>query len=454
VIDLRGQTTLAEMLTLIKQYCSWLVVPDSGVLSLTYFLDCAFPLKIVSLWADPRQGILKQNVASPNPHLGHTPLIAPHGELSQVAVDQVMNALFGSPIHQRQRAVLARRHHLLSLTYSPLKDVAVSGSVEHFHIGTELIREGKVGAIILAGGQGTRLGYPGPKGIVPVSPVHRKSLFQLFAERVKQASREAGRSLKLGIMTSPLNHLETAQFFKDHDYFGLAEDQVDLFEQPLLPFCDDEGNWVQDGSGGVCTGPDGNGHLFHAFAASGLWQQWRVLGIEFVSVIPVDNPLADPFDAELIGFQHHAQADVVLKAVHRRAAHEKMGVVVSVEGGIRVIEYTELSSEDAEGTLADGSLTYSIANAGLFSFRADFIQKIVDLNVEMPLHLARKTTQINGEIIPVWKFETFIFDLLEYAVNPAVIVYPRDKVYSPLKNAYGEKSLETVRAALAESGIS
>lgn len=384
--------------------------------------------------------ILKYLKTLGQPHLG-----AGLELLSQEKLSAFLQQLrsFDRSLLERQLKAFRQPSHP---PFSPLNHYARSGNCEDKEYGKRLLAQGKVGCIILAGGQGTRLGFSGPKGKVSVSTVRGKSLFQLFAERTKCASQRARAPLHLSIMTSPLNDQETRQFFHENKCFGLDPSQVSFFIQPVLPFCDDEGNWILEEEGKLAVGPDGNGHVFSAFSASGLLNAWRLQGIELFSVIPIDNPLADPFDAEMIGFQARTKADVVLKAVPRLVSNENMGVVVQMQDRIGIVEYTELSLDDAEAKTEDGSFKYPLANANLFCFHSDFILRTAQ--TPLPLHLARKTARHFNDRVPIWKFETFIFDHLQNAQNAQVLLCPRANTYAPLKNAQGDKSLTTVRAAL------
>jgi len=370
---------------------------------------------------------------------------------------------FGQQVQKYDRALLQRQHDLLfskpkrQHPFEPIQNYAHAGSYADRILGEELVRQGKVACLILAGGQGSRLGVDGPKGAVAVSPIKGKSLFQLFSERCRSASLRAGRPLHLAVMTSPLNHNATKEFFASHGHFNLPSSHLHFFEQSVLPFCDDRGNWLLERTGKIAEGPDGNGNALHLLYQTGLYDQWHSDGVEYVNVILVDNPLADPFDAELIGYHCRMHADAVVKAVPRLSANEKMGVVVTSNGKPCVIEYSELSDADLLAVGTDGSPRFSIANTSQFSFHIDFIRKIAtDRECAMPLHLARKQAPVllataQGsciELVKVWKFETFIFDLLAFAQRVEVLLYPRGLSYAPLKNASGEKSLQTVQDAL------
>jgi len=278
--------------------------------------------------------------------------------------------------------------------------------------GRQLLAAGQVGCLVLAGGQGTRLNWPGPKGTYPLTRFQKKTLFQLLCEKTRAASEEIGAPLPLAIMTSPLNHKETESYLKKQGRFGLDVDQIVLFEQEMQPFI-----------GGPGSGPTGNGDALKLLVRAGIWQ-----GRSLVQVVPIDNPLANPFDATLCGFHDRQGADVTMKVIERKG-NEKVGVVGTEHGKIKVIEYFELPEE---------STGWKFAHITLFCFSMEFAKQVKD--VQLPWHHAQKKG--------VTKRETFIFDLLDYAKEPRVIVYPRSETYAPLKNAEGENSPETVRAAL------
>ncbi len=330
----------------------------------------------------------------------------------------------------------------------PYSNYKKSGNVEHRTLGESLIRQGKVGCLILAGGQGTRLGFDGPKGSFPVSPIKGKSLFQLFCERTKAASSWCGHSLPLCIITSVLNHFQTLDFLQTHNYFGLPPSQLNFIEQEMLPFLDDRGHWLLESPGKIAEGPDGNGNALRLFFESGIWEKWKASGIEYLNVIFVDNALADPFDPEFVGMTAHTGVDAALKAVERLSPEEKMGILAECNGKLKVVEYSEMPAAASHFTLS---------STGMFCISMEFIRHLYqDIKVELPLHIARKKAPVllgtsKGfvqETVQIWKCERFIFDLLDYARSSTVLVCPREKIYAPLKNATGDKSIETVKEAL------
>lgn len=320
----------------------------------------------------------------------------------------------------------------------PAKDYC--GNDANRELGKMLVREGKVGCLILAGGQGTRLGFDGPKGMYPVTPIKGKSLFQLFCERTKAAS---DRPLPLCILTSPDNHDQTVEFFQQHHHFGLSPSQVFFLQQETLPFLDDRGKWMLEKPGKIAEGPDGNGHALHLFYQSGIWQKWKDAGIEYLNVIFVDNALADPFDFEFVGFSAGKQVDAALKTIERQP-HENMGALALDNDKLKVIEYSELPSDTS----------FTLSSTGMMSINMEFIRELQ--SHEFPLHLARKKAPVllctsKGcvqETASIWKCERFLFDLFDHARTSAVLIYPREKIYAPLKNATGDRSIQTVKDAL------
>jgi UDP-N-acetylglucosamine/UDP-N-acetylgalactosamine diphosphorylase len=296
--------------------------------------------------------------------------------------------------------------------------------------GKELISEGKVACLILAGGQATRLGI-GPKALVPVTAVRKKTLLQLACEKTAAASKAYKTSLQMAIMTSSANHTAIETYLQENNYFGLNSSVVHLFIQENTPFVDEQGNWILENDRPV-EGPDGNGHCLRLLMQTGIGEKWKEQGIESVSVVPIDNPLADPFDASLCGYRAIKDHDAVIKAIKRHNNAEKVGVIVRHDKRISVQEYSELP-ENFEAPLA---------HIGLFCFRLSFIERIA--SIELPWHLAKKKYADRM----IWKFERFLFDVLHLTKKTGILVYPREDVYAPLKNFEGVHSLATVQEAI------
>lgn len=311
------------------------------------------------------------------------------------------------------------KHPLFSTTHEnatpidPLSHEAMTLPTPH--------KKNKMACLILAGGQGTRLGMSGPKGCVELQLKERVSLFEYLLLKVKD------KDLPVALMTSPYNHEETKSFLEKHHFFGLTH--VDLFKQGVVPVCDDGGELIYDESGVEIVSPDGNGKAFHYLVQSGLWDKWKKEGVERVQVMLIDNPLATPFDEEL----NIDGVDLVLKAIKRKSVDEKVGILGVSEGKLRVQEYTE-GERDIE--------TYPYGNTGIFSCTLDFVKRAS--SIDLPWHLARKKSNNQW----VTKFEAFIFDLFPYANSFKVVIGDRKKCFAPLKNLSGPDSLESVSNAL------
>jgi UDP-N-acetylglucosamine/UDP-N-acetylgalactosamine diphosphorylase len=341
-----------------------------------------------------------------------------------------------------QRDLVLTPQETSNIHAKPYDQVIQSGDRARKELGYKAIAEGKVGCIIVAGGQATRMGLEGPKGLVPISNIREKSLFQLFFEKCAAAGILAGRPLPLAVMTSPLNNEETVNFLRKNQYFGLSAEQVDFFQQSMLPFLDEKGHLFLESTSSIAQGPDGNGSSLKSFVDAGIASKWRKQGVDFVIYILIDNPLADPFDAELVGLLAQSHSDVVIKCTTRRSPTEKVGVIVEINQGVKVIEYSELPTEATSW----GDL---YANISLFGFRLDFIEKMAKQS--MPLHKAFKPSKAVDEpkgIKSAWKFEKFIFDVLDKTKKVSVICYPREECFAPLKNKEGPDSIQQVREAL------
>jgi UDP-N-acetylglucosamine/UDP-N-acetylgalactosamine diphosphorylase len=355
-------------------------------------------------------------------------------------------------IFKKQQEQLFSRSDLLKEEFAPYNDYHFAGNVEDIASGKKIISEGKVGCLIIAGGQGTRLKIEGPKGTYPVSVIKHKSLFQLFAEKTLAAGKQTGRKLFLAIMTSPINHQETIDFFKNNSFFGLSSEQISFFSQGTLPLLDSEGNLFLEELATIAVGPDGNGSSLTRFFSSGIWKEWNDKGIRYLNYILVDNPLADPFDAELVGFHVRNEMEVTIKCTSRKDVKEKVGIIIQSQGKPKIVEYTELSETEMAAKNSDGQLRHVCANLSLFCFKMEFISKLT--SVSMPMHLAYKAVKkINGD--PpcrtedmAWKYENFIFDILPIASKIKALLYSRANCFAPLKNYEGDNSIVTVKNAL------
>lgn len=342
----------------------------------------------------------------------------------------------------------------------PLSSFTLSDDEDDIQMGEELLLQGKVGCILLAGGQGSRLNIEGPKGLAAVSPFRHKTLFQLFCEKTFQASKKMQMELPLAILTSPLNHEQIKSYLEQNQFFQLDPQQVDLFTQQLKPFFDAKGNLLLYSPGVLAEGPDGNGAALKLFYQTGIWEKWKERGIQHVHIVLIDNPLADPFDPNLCGFHFNSGSDVTVKAIFRESEEAKVGLLVEHKKRVHVIEYSEITEKERQARRPDGSFVYNLANISLFCFGMEFIENVAtDPLASLPWHFAEKMSdvlveedkQLVRKKTVIHKCETFIFDHLLFAQRPQVLVYPKEEIFSPLKNPSGPDSFETVRQNLLAS---
>jgi len=320
-------------------------------------------------------------------------------------------------------------------------------------LGRERLASGKVAALTVAGGQGTRLGFAGPKGVVPVTPVGAKTLFQLFAETVLAAGRRYGVSIPWYVMTSPANHHETVDFFIEHDFFGLPRPDVFLFPQGMLPALNVGGRLLLEEKHRLALAPDGHGGVLKALVHGGALDDMRSRNIETVSYFQVDNPLVKPFDPLFIGLHALTESEMSAKIARKVDDLERVGNVCLRDGRLALIEYSEFSEDHAHARNADGGRRFDAGNLAIHLLDVDFVQRVTARSFDLPYRRAEKIVPYVDEsgsvVVPTTtnaaKLETFIFDVLPWAKNPLVLEVDRAEEFSPVKNLTGVDSLESAR---------
>jgi UDP-N-acetylglucosamine/UDP-N-acetylgalactosamine diphosphorylase len=316
--------------------------------------------------------------------------------------------------------------------------------------GQAALRNGRVAALIVAGGQGTRLGLSGPKGKFPAGPVTGASLFSIFARKVLRRSRDAGKAIPLCVMTGPENDAETRAHFAEHAFFGLERSQVHFFVQGTLPAMDDHGQVLLRTKTQLFRSPDGHGGTLRALHDSGLLQRIEQAGIESLFYFQVDNPLVDVCDPWFLGAHSLQASEFSSKAVSKRGPDEKVGVLGRIDGLPGVIEYSDLPSALREERLASGALRFDAGNIAIHVIDVGFVRRLVSGSNKLPLHLARKDIPCIGtdgqlRTCVGIKFETFIFDAMRSARNPLLVMVNREDEFSPIKNRLGDDSPESCR---------
>ena len=341
-------------------------------------------------------------------------------------------------------------------------------------LGDDLVRRGKVAAFIVAGGQGTRLGWKGPKGTFPATPVAGKPLFRVFAEQIMAAERAYGVRIPWFVMTSEANHGETERFFEDNRWFGRPRADTMLFAQGMVPSVSAEGQVLLDQAWQPALNPDGHGGSLKALRSAGALDHMSASGIEHLCYFQVDNPNVHVIDPLFLGLHVAApdsSAEMSSKSVLKRDVTEKVGVFVKAPR-LTVLEYSDAPKEVSEAVDADGQVVYGEGSIAIHVIGVDFIRKLTDhpLGSVLPWHRAVKkvpfvdpsTGQRTEPAAPnAIKLESFVFDALHEAEGPIVLRTDRVEEFAPIKNATGEdspatsKALQSERAArwLREAGI-
>jgi UDP-N-acetylglucosamine/UDP-N-acetylgalactosamine diphosphorylase len=320
--------------------------------------------------------------------------------------------------------------------------------------GESLIRDGRVAILIVAGGQGSRLGFEGPKGTFPATPIMKKTLFQLFAESIKAINEKYNTSIPLLIMTSEENHSDTIDFFKLNDYFSLEKDNVHFFRQGMIPSISPEGKLILKDETNLFTNPDGHGGSLKAFHDSGLLRDLMKKGFTELFYCQVDNPLVRMVDPVFLGYHSLTKAQVSTKVVRRTDISEKVGIYLSLNGKDAIAEYSDLPPEFMAALDEEGNIRYWAGNTAIHTFSLEFIKFINHHGYAVPYHCARKSIEMksnNGSSIntDTWKFETFVFDAIPLAEKTSCMEVVREEEFSPIKNYDGADSPDTARIAMS-----
>jgi UDP-N-acetylglucosamine/UDP-N-acetylgalactosamine diphosphorylase len=324
-------------------------------------------------------------------------------------------------------------------------------AVDFVRHGQCLLREGSVAVVVVAGGQGSRLGIPGPKGVVKVSPVRGKSLLCLHAQKILALQKKFGGRIPFFIMTSRVNDAETKTFFAEHDYFGLAQDEVFFFAQGMLPSLTQDGKFILGRDGALFMNPDGHGGTLSALQKNGCLDIMQEKGVQEIFYFQVDNPLIKICDPLFIGLHNKQGAQMSSKILRKRDCDEKVGVIAKVNNKTTVIEYSDMSKDMKCATDAQGKMVYWAGSIAIHMLRVDFVAALTALGLSLPYHKAIKkipTLDEHGNPVEIEgiKFETFIFDALPMSQTSVTLEVKREEEFAPVKNSTGEDSLESSMA--------
>jgi UDP-N-acetylglucosamine/UDP-N-acetylgalactosamine diphosphorylase len=326
--------------------------------------------------------------------------------------------------------------------------------------GIQAIKKCKVGAVLLAGGQGTRLGLDGPKGMLNIGVDKELFLFERLVGNLMEVVEKTGAWIPLFIMTSEKNNEDTVTFFKEKNYFGYDPRYVFFFVQQMAPSVSYEGKFYMEDKDKVSTSPNGNGGWFVSLVKAGLLDEVRKFGVEWLNVFAVDNVLQKIADPVFVGAVLENKCVCGAKVVAKADPNERVGVLCLEDGKPSIVEYYEMTDEIIHSRDGEGKLLYNFGVILNYLFQVDTLVQIVEQN--LPLHVVeRKIPYINenGEYVKPeqpngYKFETLVLDMIHLMDNCLSFEVERDKEFAPIKNATGVDSLESARNLMKKNGIS
>lgn len=325
--------------------------------------------------------------------------------------------------------------------------------------GLDAIRAGKVGAVLLAGGQGTRLGSDRPKGTVNIGLTHEVYIFECLINNLKEVTDAAGAYVPLYIMTSTVNNDDTVAFFKEKNYFGYPEEYVKFFIQEMVPALDYEGRILLKNECELVLSPNGNGGWFSSMAKAGIIDDIHARGVEWLNVFAVDNVLQRIADPCFVGATILSGGDSGSKVVRKAEPGEKVGLLVREDGKPSIIEYYEMTEEMANMRNEDGGLTYCYGVILNYLFSEKKLEQI--MNENMPVHVVEKKIphmDENGQMVAPekpngYKFETLVLDMVHMMDDCLAYEVVREKEFAPIKNLHGTDSIDSARELLEKNGV-
>lgn len=347
--------------------------------------------------------------------------------------------------------------------FAPLDAVEVSEiearGAEFKELGLKAIREGKVGAVLLAGGQGTRLGLDRPKGTLNIGVDKELYLFEQLLRNLMDVTDEAGVYVPLYIMTSNINNADTTAFFEEHDYFGYPKDYVKFFVQEMVPACDYEGRIYMESQTEVAMSPNGNGGWFSSMVNAGLLSDIKERGIEWINVFAVDNCLQRIADPMFVGATIAYGCESGAKVVRKAAPDERVGVLCTEDGKPSIAEYYEMTEEMATARKENGDLKYGFGVILNYLFSEKKLEQIAD--ARMPIHVVEKKIpymDVDGRFLKPeqpngYKFETLVLDMVHMMDDCIPYEVVREREFAPIKNLHGVDSLDSARELMKGCGI-
>lgn len=326
-------------------------------------------------------------------------------------------------------------------------------------IGIDAIRAGKIGAVLLAGGQGTRLGSDGPKGKYNIGITKDIFIFERLIRNLFDVTDKVGCFVPLYVMTSDKNHDETISFFEEKNYFGYPKDFVKFFKQEMAPSVDFNGKLYMESADSLSLSPNGNGGWFYSMSVTGVLEDVKARGVEWLNIFAVDNVLQRIADPVFVGATLDSGCVSGAKVVRKADPHEKVGVLCLEDGKPSIVEYYEMTDEIINSREPNGDLSYNFGVILNYLFRVDKLENI--MNEKMPVHVVEKKipymtengVYVKPETPNGYKFELLVLDMIHLLDNCLSFEVVRDYEFAPIKNKTGVDSVESAQALLKKNGV-
>lgn len=392
---------------------------------------------------------------------GQLQLLDYYGELNEaersILLDEIGKINFSVLENINNATVTKTTGNYEPVAARSLEDIAKNRK-KYEEEGLKLLRDNKVGAVLLAGGQGTRLGFDKPKGMFNIGETRFLSIFEQQMNNIKEVTVRSGVNFPIFIMTSSINHDQTVEFFRENGYFGYPEDKIHFYVQDTEPVCDFNGKIFLSEKHRVALSPNGNGGWYSSLVNSGLNAVLEREGIEWLNVYSVDNVLQRICDPAFVGATSLSGCNCGAKVVRKTCSEEKVGVLCQSDGEPCVIEYYEMPPELAQKRDADGELVFC------YGVTLNYLFNVCSLNAtlsqKLPYHLAKKAVphiEKGTTVVPSqpngYKFETLVVDMVRFTGSCLAYEVEREKEFAPVKNKTGTDSIETARLLLKSNGI-
>lgn len=392
---------------------------------------------------------------------GQSQLLDYYGELDddarKILLDEIENLNFSVVKNINLNNKAKKSGKIKPCKAKSLEDIRVNRK-KYEEEGLELLKKNKVGAVLLAGGQGTRLGFAQPKGMFDIGVNRKLTIFEQLINNMKDVTSRSGRFFPLFIMTSDINRDETVAFFKENNYFGYPKDKVHFYVQDTEPVCDLDGKIFLAEKHRVAQSPNGNGGWYSSLINSGLNRVIEREGLEWLNVFSVDNVLQRICDPAFIGATSLSRSFCGAKVVKKTCPEEKVGVLCEKDGKPCIVEYFEMPPELAAKRDKKGELVYRYGVTLNYLFNVHVLN--ATFSWKLPYHLAQKAIPHieHGELVTPsqpngYKFETLVVDMVKFMGSCLAFEVDRDKEFAPVKNRTGTDSVDTARALLQLNGV-